>query len=468
MLDLKLAVYLPFLERMSPGYFHPASDCIEVYAMDPEDQWNFTEPGITALAHPSSLNIGTGHGVYVLENTNQASGGKQKTEFRNCLKVLQKPSIQLMRDEGAVLQDDEQNEFVYTDSLFFFDHDIGTKLAEFYRKESPINCEIDSYGDFLQPLGPRASIDYTLNTANVSRVEKNLVEMRQKVFHLLKGTPLHIVGLNISKFYHYGTFDEYLYHFTQDKIMQAELCMEPIVNSCLTGKEEGNGVGENANGRCKESGEPQVKVAKLSNNVPEGCIMRSLLPKDSTIPLNSIVEFSHFSVPVIMGNNCVISNCQYTSGNLKGLSIPAKTFLHTVAVKIDSERLYVTAVFSITDNLKKGALLQDVANLQYMGKPLKKVAEGLGIGLKSDVFPTKVDGDKCSLWEAKLFPAVKTMSSSLEVALEMVSMIQNADPGAQFENKTLFSMADVLKSKDVTGMLTYRSTLADDIHKMSC
>lgn len=38
-------------------------------------EWGFTEPGITAVGHPASLNLATNHGVYVLEDV---SGTWQK------------------------------------------------------------------------------------------------------------------------------------------------------------------------------------------------------------------------------------------------------------------------------------------------------------------------------------------------------------------------------------------------------
>ena len=65
MLDIKLASYLPFLERMAPGIFHGPSDTIEVYDIGNAEEgntsnWDFKQSGFTALAHPSTLKIGTG------------------------------------------------------------------------------------------------------------------------------------------------------------------------------------------------------------------------------------------------------------------------------------------------------------------------------------------------------------------------------------------------------------------------
>lgn len=60
----------------------------------------FPNEGFTALAHPSPISVGCGHGVYILppiENQSNCS-----SFMSECLRVLQKPSIEEMREKGAV------------------------------------------------------------------------------------------------------------------------------------------------------------------------------------------------------------------------------------------------------------------------------------------------------------------------------------------------------------------------------
>lgn len=68
MLELQLAMFIEFPGRMNPGIFVVASDCLELF--NSEGDWSFTKPGFTALAHPSPINIGTTHGVFVLSDHN--------------------------------------------------------------------------------------------------------------------------------------------------------------------------------------------------------------------------------------------------------------------------------------------------------------------------------------------------------------------------------------------------------------
>ena len=121
-----------------------------------------------------------------------------------------------MRKHGIVFLCDEQ-EYVYTDSVFFVDWRTAKNLYDFSQRIQPIDCEIDAYGDFLQALGPEASADYTENVANVTKETSSLISKRKKIFEFLKGTQLNVLLLNESKFYHLGTTMECIHHFCDDK-----------------------------------------------------------------------------------------------------------------------------------------------------------------------------------------------------------------------------------------------------------
>ena len=122
-----------------------------------------------------------------------------------------------MEKQGVVFTQDE-HEFVYTDSVYYMSWSTAKGLHDFAEEMKPIDCEIDAYGDFLQALGPQASGAYTRNVANVTRETKSLVDKRTRIFNFLQGTPLHVLVLNESKFYHIGTTAEYIHH----------LCIDPI------------------------------------------------------------------------------------------------------------------------------------------------------------------------------------------------------------------------------------------------
>ena len=124
-----------------------------------------------------------------------------------------------MRKHGIVFLCDEQ-QYVYTDSVFFVDWRTAKNLYDFSQQIQPIDCEIDAYGDFLQALGPEASADYTENVANVTKETSSLISKRKKIFEFLKGTQLNVLLLNESKFYHLGTTMECIHHFCDDKVFR--------------------------------------------------------------------------------------------------------------------------------------------------------------------------------------------------------------------------------------------------------
>ncbi|KAE8294261.1 Serine/threonine-protein kinase TNNI3K [Larimichthys crocea] len=273
MLELKLAMYVDFPLQMKPGVLVTCADDIELYSIAEDESIRFDKPGFTALAHPSTLSIGTTHGVFVLDSSEKSTYSEM--ENISCLRFLHKPSIDKMRDSGAVCKRQSgcfsltDAEFVYTDSTYYVDFDTAKSLLNLLKELGPLDCEIDAYGDFLQALGPRATIDYTSNTANVTKEESSLVGIRQKIFHLLKGTPLNVILLNNSKFYHIGTTSEYLFHLTEDVALRGEL---GLLSSAFS--------------------------VHMNENSSGCCIMYSVLDPICSVGAGSVVEYSRLGAGV--------------------------------------------------------------------------------------------------------------------------------------------------------------------------
>lgn len=106
MLDLKLANYLPFMMGMRPGIFLACSDEFESFDFDEQLEKGklFGADGneIVLIAHKSGLQIAKDHGVYVLDNEKSGRRVEEKGIY-DCKMVLQKPSIDKMRNLGIVL-----------------------------------------------------------------------------------------------------------------------------------------------------------------------------------------------------------------------------------------------------------------------------------------------------------------------------------------------------------------------------
>jgi len=425
-LELKLAAYLPLLARMSPGYLHVASDTIEVFDLGDDGEfsaWNFARPGVTALAHPSSLHIGSTHGVFVFRDN---SSRCRITEFQACVEVLQKPTVDTMRSKGAVVtRDSSSQEIVYTDSLYYFDHSFARCLLAFYTSEAPLKCEIDGYGDYMQPLGENATPDYTSDTRNVSHVNEYLKPTRLKLYHHLKGSPFNVVAMNASEFFHLGTMREYLHNFCADDNL------------------------------AKYTGFQQRTFCDLDSSkfVSHGCIIHSVFKAPAIIGHSAVVEYCRFDGPVIIGDNCIISHCSTTPAG-SGIIIPSNLFLHTVPVKQSGEIKYVTLAFHIDDNVKSKALqlsdVDTVSQLKFLGKPLSETVAGPVS--ESRLFAEDVfDEVNCSLWYARLFVPKSSRDASLAAALSLVN--GGKVDFSLAESSELLSASEAVKRKDICLML---------------
>ncbi|KAM4549199.1 fucose-1-phosphate guanylyltransferase [Odontesthes bonariensis] len=436
MLELKLAMYVDFPSQMKPGVLVTCADDIELYSIAEDENVKFDKPGFTALAHPSPLSVGTTHGVFVLDPHEKSS--YPEMENASCLRFLHKPSIDKMRESGAVwkraggLFSMSCAEFVYTDSTYYIDFDTAKSLMNLLTELGTLDCEIDAYGDFLQALGSKATIEYTSNTANVTKEESSLVEIRQKIFHTLTGTPLNVILLNNSKFYHIGTTSEYLFHLTEDEALRSELGLLSSVFS--------------------------VHVNEKSQGSSGCCVMYSVLDPSCSVGAGSVVEYSRLGAGVSVGGGSIVSSCWVSAG----LSVPAGAFLHSLCVNHQDQSRFVTVFFGIKDNLKhsvdRPAYLEE---LKFFGSSL---AQCLALwGLQKEVLEFSGDGSSCSLWNACLFPVCSDQESSFSMSLEMLQAVLGGSTSPLSKDTQLMSMQECLQCKNLEVMLKLRKGLRDNI-----
>ncbi|CAL1277663.1 unnamed protein product [Larinioides sclopetarius] len=434
MLDLILATYLPFLKHMPPGVFLASSDAIISFSLSENDTWTFENEGFTALAHLSSVIIGTTHGVYVLPDIKNGDGGS--AFMSECLRVLQKPSIEEMHGKGAIVKSSsfigtkDEEEIVFSDSAFFFDHTITKKLIRFYKSNKPLKCELSSYGDFLQPLGLSANPSYIIDKVT----SETLASMRSALYRDLYGTNLSILVLKNSNFHHLGTMDEYI-----DSLCCRNKFAEAFPHS--------------------KSSFTTYSVQEISPLYIKGTIINSIVHPLSDVPESSILEYCDINVTIKVGRNCIISNIQVDGFAVQRLpfDIPDNTLLHTAILKDG----FVTIAFNIHENIKKEHKRKHALETVYFGKKMK-------VFLVHDDLVFDTNCDPVSLWEAKLFPVCSTAEESLKKTLEFVLCVKECN--SSILNFTLHrgeikwvSMRDVLLQKDTEAMVSYQRQLYEKI-----
>ncbi|XP_059678066.1 fucose-1-phosphate guanylyltransferase [Gavia stellata] len=444
MLELKLAMYIDFPSHMKPGILITCSDDIELYSTGVTETITFDKPGFTALAHPSDLAVGTTHGVFVMDPS--SFSGKGGLEYTSCHHFLHKPDIETMRRCGAVCvggncsqlsssgdRSDSvmDSECVYTDSIFYIDHSTAKQLLTFYKQMGTLCCEIDAYGDFLQALGPGATEEYIENTSNVTEEESRLVEVRQKLYSLLKGTTLNVIVLNNSKFYHIGTTQEYLFHFASDTKLKFELDLLPVAFSIFSDKAE-----------------------TLDQSAS---IIQSILEPGCFIGPGSVIEYSRIGPEVSVGKNSIISGSYI---NLK-VDIPSNCFMSSLSIKINNQVRYVSMVFSVEDDLKKTVkLLSEIRSLQFFGVSLLECLDLWGVKVSGQLFSS--ENTRLGLWTARIFPVCSTLSESVRMSLKMLNSVQHMS-AFKLNGFKLLSVEEMLAYKDVEDMLKLRKQIYDKI-----
>ncbi|XP_033743408.1 fucose-1-phosphate guanylyltransferase-like [Pecten maximus] len=489
MLDVKLATYLPLIPRMPNGVFICCADDFLVYNLGKEgfdEDWGFAKSGFTALAHPSSLVLGMKHGVYVVKSLDEVDTSLH-IQQSDCMQVLQKPSLQAMETNGAILNSKKlkfpdgiviKGSAAYTDSAFFFSMDVTAKFLKFLKVNSPITCEIDAYGDFLQALGPKATIEYTKHSPNVTTPTPSLIPTREKVFHLLKDTSIQLLLMNSSKFIHIGTTKEYIHHYCFHSQFQQEMSLRKDVFNRWTDEED-------------EDDEPVAKKKFKLSDVSTGCVMHCMLPQKSFVPENSILEYCRFDVPVHIGQNAIVSNCSFkksmrvektnglsmtdkkTNGDVSASNLPLKlphnVFLHTVSMHQDNVTKYVTVLFRIDDDLKKAIPGSKAEQLPLLGATVEDFCKSCCIDI-ARILPSSngINGKgeeigPVSLWTLRLHPVTDSMTESLKLALQIHSALTKREKVEAVKERKLVSMDGLMRSKDVQDMLKFRNDLYHEI-----
>ncbi|XP_041485711.1 fucose-1-phosphate guanylyltransferase-like [Lytechinus variegatus] len=445
MLELILAMYIDLPAHMvSGGIFLACSDVIILYDCTVGVEWSFDKPGITAFGHPAPIKIGTTHGVFLYKDTPNVCS---QVHIVECEEFLHKRSEDVLREKGALLPQTCQQtlgisgDYVLVDSGYFMDGETAKKLIEFYEERSPLSCEIDSHGDFLHGLGNCGNSSYINDMSNVSSKTDKLLSMRQEVFKLFQGTPLHVLVLPYSMFYHVGTTEELLDHFCDNCSLRRELNLT-----------------KDAFNRSVDLGIGDTMLD--ASSAREACVMNSIVPKGMDTRKACIVEYCYFKTICSVGERCIVSNCviQAPSSGCP-VSIPPFTFLHTAAVKPkEGSTLYVTIFFDIRDNLKRAVpQLEAAGQLLFLNKTLQVVFNNFNHTSLQAIFPGNT---ALSIWNAKLFPPKETMEQSFQTTMQFLEEVHSANPDPHsLVGEGCLSMADVLKCKDIEAMLKYRKQL---------
>ncbi|MCL4130718.1 UNVERIFIED_CONTAM: hypothetical protein GTU68_060106 [Idotea baltica] len=440
MIDLKLAMYLPFCQILQPGIFVTCGDDIETYCLESDlrDCESLKTADVVALAHPCDLKTATYHGVYVLPDRSIKSDSVVVSE---CLEVLQKPSMQLMREKKAVVKNDlTTEEMVFSDSVFWMSAKAYVPLLSWYM-EASLDSELDAYAHFLPCLG--------LHMKNCDATQ--FEGYKCQLLPLLRNLEFKVIVLNESKFYHLGTMEEYLANFTECKSFGQELNLVKDTSNlspCL--KEYDDRRERILIASCFVSDRQQIATAEGSRVILEWCVLQ--------VPI--------FASEDLILSNCILRNCEGVKIVSETLRFRGKFLYHTIPLRDKRGSAYVTVAFEINADMKRKS--NDITCISIASVPLDKVIRECHLEEKRVLANRK----PYSLWNLKLFRAGNSPEESFWNTFNLVDQILNWKDGTahiQIElipdlSWTLFSMEDVVEVKDLDVFLTDRRKLIDLIN----
>ncbi|KAK3812272.1 MAG: L-fucokinase-domain-containing protein [Benniella sp.] len=407
-MELKLVLYLHLLRSMPPGVFLTSADGIELFASKDPFSSELKPFTITALAHPSSTQIGSTHGVYLLKDPNERvikdktlPAHEQSALLLECERFLHKPSLDVMKATQNVIyhgSSSDAQDIVYTDSCYYFDPQTAGVMANTYAMLSS-DCDLEAWADILSFQDQYSSdCQDTLSTTMDSHQKSQRI-VRQAF--LDAGMSLKVMVLNASKFYHLGTMEEFIAGTCTDEEFMSELHIRnsnPGIARVYTEQQDSS-----------QDGQQQEQKSESHIQAP-GYIENSLIPFSARIQSHSIIVDSDLPVDAM---------------------IPLGSCLFTLQLR---EHEFVTFTFSVKDDMKKVATtLQDLNIFELV--PVSEVLSPSGPDISPLSLLTTSSKGMLSLWTAPVFEIARSRTASIQLALNRLHRIQHylyqAESGAK-------------------------------------
>ncbi|GBC01222.1 hypothetical protein RclHR1_00410049 [Rhizophagus clarus] len=416
--DLKLIIYIELIKHLKKGtVFLTSSDTIELMSINVEET-SLHNASFVALAHPSTLHIGSTHGVFkIKDDFNQCQNDmKKQPKDRECLiklckEYLHKPSIEIMRNHDEIIHLDKNgNEFVYTDSTYFFDYNAIKIFLQILDEIQPLTYELEAWSDFLKTKFKTHTIIQEMTT-----LEKAQFTIIKKLYSS-DNRELNVLILNNSKFYHMGTMLEYI-NVSVDPQFKYELGIISFVQ------------GELSNNRNLTKGNICMMNSQINENIAS-------FEESVPIILDNVIIHSTVSneenKKILIGGWSILSNIELNTSNLvisEEIRVPNYTcmftsFLRRITSEISSfsssleKEGYVTFIFGTNDDMKASYSFNSL--VIYKNILVHKIIHSQCLkNIQQE------DEHKYALWNVPIFPMTRTKEQSIRLALLMLNKIEN-------------------------------------------
>lgn len=381
---------------------------------------SFCDTGITGLAYPGTVEVASGHGVYIPQQDSIRKKVRQVADF------LQKPNYEQLKQNNGL--DVSNRAFVDTGIMNFSIETVNllAKSAGLSIKDGQImvdkgslcedlingNAYLDIYKEF-----PFAMLGKELSDTKSQNME-SFVNQLNKI-------PFSVCLLSYCDFFHIGTSKQLLQglhtlnytasmydfnNYSRSKVNYSELKEAFAYNSIID--------------------TPSIKTNGMS--IIEGCC------------LDGDVELS--------GDN-IVTRIPKGAGNI---NLGKGTCLTCIPV-ING---WVSVIYGIEDDFKKRL---EEPSTTFINEPFYAWMEEKGIN-QSDLWK---DGDISDLWDAKLFPFDQDLSRCIRLSLALQSTYFSDDDLNAWKQSSRMSFQDILGSIDYQKLLDNYNSLCKKINLMS-
>jgi hypothetical protein len=234
--------------------------------------------------------------------------------------------------------------------------------------------------------------------------------------------------LNPSRFYHIGTFSEYLYFFSEDPPFAHEVITQNVLNVFS---------------------EPDAFAD------PSYTLLNCEVGGAVSIGTGTTVEFYAIGDRVKIGSQCLVSGVSLPDG----ANIPYDTFIQTWGLPNSNgvSEAFVAHVLSTKDDIKKESRISGT----WLGVPIVETCAKLGI----DVSTVSTEDEKPpNIWEAKLFPTGSTQLEATARALELAKAALGQDVDTSWlVGMQRHSLASSLRLSDARMQGQIRRDLSENI-----
>jgi len=373
--DETMALSTGWVSRLRSGLVVASGDVVLTF---PPELLEWEREGVCGVAIRQPVEVGTQHGVYVLDST-----GRVYT-------FLQKPTLAEVRAAGGLL---EQDTVAVDTGLMRFDPRVAAALTELagVRRAGDRWCLGKG---LLEEFGELPVIDLYQHVAECLAGQWTptrddhpaLVRLAER----LRGTPFSCCLVE-GEFTHVGTTAHFLELMTQHS---------PFLELY------------DVHQRHRGELPPGVRG--------HGVVVDSVLAPGTELGPGCLVIECNLAVPVRVGRAAILHGVE---GLATPLELPEGIVLHQVPLRLGDRRAVVFRVYGVQDDPKQSATS---SRATWMGEPLIEALARRGLD-PEDVWPG-IPLPERTLWNARLFVA-GPLEEALACAQWFLGVSQQWDPG---------------------------------------